>query len=48
MDALKNSGFSEEFPNQEENIPNAINKENKKYCQKNRKRKIIWFNPTFC
>ena len=39
MDALKNSGFREEFTYQEENIPNDINKENKKYCQKNRKRK---------
>ena len=36
----------EEFTYQEENIPNDINKENKKYSQKNRK-KIIWFNPTF-
>ena len=26
MDALKNSGFREEFTNQEENIPNDINK----------------------
>ena len=43
MDALKNSGFREEFTYQEENIPNDINKENKKYSQKNRKRKIIWF-----
>ncbi len=48
MDALKNSGFREEFKFQGENIPNDINKENKKYSQKNRKRKIIWFNPTFC
>ena len=49
MDALKNSGFREEFTNQEENIPNVINKEkNKKYGHKNRKRKIIWFNPPFC
>ena len=29
MDALKNSGFWEEFTNQEENIPNDINKEKK-------------------
>ena len=28
MDALKNSGFREEFTYQEENIPNDINKEN--------------------
>ena len=48
MDALKNSGFREEFTYQEENIPNDINKENKKYSQKNRKRKIIWFKPPFC
>ena len=48
MDALKDSGFREEFTNQEENIPNDINKEKKKYSQKNRKRKIIWFNPHFC
>ena len=48
MDALKNSSFREEFTYQEENIPNDINKENKKYSLKNRKRKIIWFNPTFC
>ena len=48
MDALKNSGFREEFTYQEENIPNDINKENKKYNKKNRKRKILWFNPPFC
>ena len=48
MDVLKNSGFREEFTYQEENIPNDINKESKKCCQKNRKRKIIWFNPAFC
>ena len=30
------------------NVPNDINKENKKYSKKNRKRKIIWFNPPFC
>ena len=51
-EAHKNSGFSEEFTNQEENIPNDkilyINKENKKYSKKNRKRKIIWFNSLFC
>ena len=29
MDALKNSGFREEFTYQEENIPNDIDKENK-------------------
>ena len=46
MDALKNSGFRDEFTYQEENIPKDINKEkNKKYGHRNRKRKIIWFNP---
>ena len=48
IDALKNSGFKEEFRYLEENIPSDINKENNKYDHKNRKRKIIWFNPTFC
>ena len=49
MDALKNRSFREEFTYQEENIPNDINKEkNKKYDHTKRKRKIIWFNPTFC
>ena len=44
--ALKDSSFREEFTYQEENIPNDIDKEkNKKYGHKNRKRKIIWFNP---
>ena len=48
IDALKNSSFKEEFTYLEENIPNDINKEkNKKYDHKNRKRKIIWFNPHF-
>ena len=48
-DSLKNSSFRDEFTNQEENIPNDINKEkNKNYGHKNRKRKIIWFTPTFC
>ena len=48
MDALKNSGFRDEFTHQEENIPNDTNKEkNKKYGHKNRKIKIIWFNPPF-
>ena len=40
-EALKNSGFREEFTYQKEYIPNDIKKENKKCCQKNRKRKII-------
>ena len=47
-DALKNSGFREEFTRQEENMPNDINKENKKYNKKNKKIKIVWFNPLFC
>ena len=34
MDALKNTGFREEFTYQEENIPNDINKENNKYSKK--------------
>ena len=50
IDALKNSGFKEEFEYLEENITNGIYKENNKYDHKNknRKRKIIWFNPPFC
>ena len=49
MDALRNSSFWEDFTYQDENIPNDINKEkNQKYGHKNRKRKIIWFNPPFC
>ena len=47
-DALKKGSFRKEFTYQEENIPNDINKENKKYSQKNRKRKIISVNPAFC
>ena len=48
IDALKNSGFKEEFRYLGENITNDINKENK-YDHKNtnRKRKIIRFNPPF-
>ena len=34
MDALKDSGFREEFTYQEEHIPNDINKESKKYSKK--------------
>ena len=42
MDARKNFTFKEE------NIPHDINKEkDKEYGRKNRKRKIIWFNPHF-
>ena len=49
IDALKSSGYKENFTYKEEKMPtsnnnnNEINKENKR---KNRKRKIIWFNPT--
>ena len=39
MEALKNSSFREEFTYQEENIPNDINKENKKYSKKKKKKK---------
>ena len=63
IEALKNSGFKEEFTYLEPKIPNNNNNNNnnkldrnKKYtnynkkvnCRKNRKSKIIWFNPTFC
>ena len=49
-DALKNSGFKEDFRYLTENITNEFTKENNIYDQKNknRKRKIIWFNPPFC
>ena len=48
MDALKSSGFREEFTHQEENIPNDIDKEkNKKYGHKDRKKKNLWFNLRF-
>ena len=49
IDALKNSGFKEGFRYLKEDITNEINKENN-YDQKNknRKRKIIWFNAPFC
>ena len=51
IDALKSSGYKESFTYKEEKVPNGnnnkeINKENRR---KNRKRKIIWFNPPpFC
>ena len=50
IDALKSSGYKENFPYKEEKVPNGnnnkeINKENRR---KNRKRKIIWFKPPFC
>ena len=49
INALKNSEFNEEFRYLNENITNEITKENNNYDQKNknRKRKIIWFNPPF-
>ena len=50
IDAIKNSGFKEDFRYLKEDITNEITKENNNYDQKNenRKRKIIWFNPPFC
>ena len=61
IEALKNSGFKEEFTYLEPKMPNNIinnnkldmNKENtncnnKLNCRKNRKRKIIGLNSTFC
>ena len=50
IDALISSGYKESFTYKEEKVPNGnnnkdINKENRR---KNRKRKIIWFNPPFC
>ena len=58
IEALKNSGFKEEFTYLEPRMPNNIinnklnmNKENTNCnnvnCRKNRKSKIIWFNPLF-
>ena len=47
MEALKVSGFREEFTNQEENIPNDINNENKKYCQKIEIEKLYGLTPLF-
>ena len=47
IDALKNSGFKEDFRYLKENITNEIARDNNNY-DKNRKRKIIWFNPPFC
>ena len=48
-EALKNSGFKEDFRYLKQNITTEITKENNNYVQKNRnrKRKIIWFNPPF-
>ena len=49
FDALKRSGYKENFTYKEEKVPNDNNKErNKENRRKNRKRKIIWFNPPFC
>ena len=49
IDALKNNGYKENFTYKEEKVPNDNNKEiNKENRRKNRKRKIILFNPTFC
>ena len=50
IEALKNSGFKEDFRYLKENITTEFIKENNNYVQKNknRKRKIIWFNPPFC
>ena len=55
IEALKSSRFREEFTNQEPKIPNEnnLNKgnskcDNQQVSRKNRKRKIIWFKPTFC
>ena len=49
IEALKNSGFKEDFRYLKEDITNVITKENNYYDQKNknRKREIIWFNPPF-
>ena len=44
MDALKNSGFWDEFTYKEEYIPNNINKEKiRSMVIKIKKGKIIWF-----
>ena len=48
IEALKNSGFNEDFMYLKQNITTEFTKENNNYVQKNRKRKIIWFNPPFC
>ena len=53
MEALKSSGFREEFNYQETKMPNENNfymkkKKNTKCTKKYSKRKITWFNPTFC
>ena len=53
MEALKSSRFREELTYHDPKMPNKnnlyMNKENTKCSQKNRKGKIIWYNPTpFC
>ena len=49
IDALKSSGYKENFTYKEEKVPNDNNKEiNKENRRKNRKRKIIWINHPFC
>ena len=46
IDALKSNGYKENFTYKEEKMSNDNNKEiNKENRHKNRKRKIIWFNP---
>ena len=46
IDALKSSGYKENFTYKVENMPNDNNKEiNKENRCKNSKRKIIWFKP---
>ena len=48
MDALKNSGFREEFTYQEENIPNDINKEKiRSMVIKIEKEKLYGLTPLF-
>ena len=48
-EALKSSGFREEFTYHEDKIPNEknlyINKENTKYCQKIEKGKVYGLTP---
>ena len=49
IDALKSNGYKDNFTYKEEKVPNDNIKEKKKENKrKNRKRKIIWFNPPFC
>ena len=48
IDALKSSGYKENFTYKEEKVPNDNKEINKENRRKNRKRKIICFNPPFC